>query len=175
MRSAVIAVVLALTAALAGGTAHADEWNYAHDGYEGAYWDRWEFPPEGAGTGEVESDQGTAFRGSNNGWVHAREGNWAAQRRAFDVSGWNRTNCYARMWANPLEYAAPVGLQVWNPNGWTLIADRAPALPAGSYSQIVVGPFDMSNTGSVYLQGIYGDNTSWGQYVRLDEFELECF
>ncbi|MFS8100562.1 hypothetical protein LFM09_25875 [Lentzea alba] len=175
MRAAV-AAALALTAVFTG-TAHADV-SYDRDGYEGKYEERWHGQTWGAATGGIETDEVNAYKGSNNGWLYARSGGAAAHSRQFVVNNWTtRTNCFARVWANPESRTADVGLQVWNPNttpNWTIVVSKSQKVAAGDYGQIVAGPFNLTNIGSVFVQGIYGDGTAQGQVVRLDEFELEC-
>lgn len=65
-----------------------------------------------------------------------------------------------------------VELQVWDPNGWQMIATNAPWLEGDRYQQIVTH-VNLNNRNTVYVQAIFSTNGA-SQYVRIDEMELEC-
>ncbi|MFS8100561.1 hypothetical protein LFM09_25870 [Lentzea alba] len=168
--TAVVALMAVFT-----GTAHAAP-NFESDGYEGNYGERWVGETGGYATGGIETDGVHAYKGSNNGWLFAG-GGWAAQARQFVVRDWaDRTDCEARFWANPQNSEERMTLQVWNPNGWVLLASGGGNfVPQGQWSQTVSRRFDLSGTDYVYVQAIMGAQHHSPQVIRYDEFELECF
>ncbi|MDT7788643.1 MAG: hypothetical protein QOF58_7062 [Pseudonocardiales bacterium] len=174
MRAAVVAVVTALaaTAAFSGAANAAGD---ARDGFEGAYWDRWEPASSGSNAQAGYDDDGVpgvAYKGSNNGWLYSA-GGWAANRRRIDVSSWGgRANCQARIMANPVGRPNQVELQVWDPNGWRMIATSAPWLQGDVYQPIVT-QVNLNGRNVVYVQAIFA-TTGTSQFVRIDEMELEC-
>lgn len=170
----VAAVAAAALAALAVFTGTANASGYVHDGFEGSYWNRWEPGQQGDALAgyDDQGEPGVAFKGSVNGWLYSH-GGWAANRRKVDVSGWgSRGNCEARIWANPLGRDNQVELQVWDPNGWQMIATEAPWLGRDHYQQIVTH-VNLNGRNTVYVQAIFSTGGA-AQFVRIDEMELEC-
>lgn len=173
MRAAAAVAAALAAVAVFSGTANAND-RYAYDGFEGAYWDRWEPGQQGDAQAGYDDDgvPGVAYQGSNNGWLYSH-GGWAANRRRVDVSGWGeRGRCEARIMANPVGRPNQVELQVWDPNGWQMIATSAPWLQGDGYQQIVT-PVNLNARNVVYVQAIFSTNGT-SQFVRIDNLELEC-
>jgi hypothetical protein len=71
---------------------------------------------------------------------------------------------------------AQVGLQIWNPNGWTTIAETYPWIVGdGTYHLIVINNLDLSRfSGVIYLQFIYGNSDNIPKFIRFDDMVLQC-
>jgi len=168
-----IAVMFAVT--VSATPAHADEvWS---DSVEGATpWDHWQANSGGDGQVGYDINRGFAHSGANNGWLFVGNG-WAANRIPVNVSNWTRDRCGVSVWFNPVTAAgAQVGLQVWNPNGWHIIAETYPWYPGFGYRQAWITGLDLRGyTGDVYLQVIYGKPNGPKTFVRFDDLALGCY
>lgn len=118
--------------------------------------------------------QGHARSGLNNGWLFAGHG-WAAERVRVPVSSWqNRSNCAASVYARPVADGAQVGVQVWDPNGWRLLAESYPWLDGDRHQWITTGSLNTSQLDTVYVQVIFGKDSPQQQYVRIDDVSFRC-
>jgi hypothetical protein len=145
------------------------------NGFEGNPFNDWQKFAGGDGTAGFNTGTGFAFDGANNGWLFAGNG-WAAERILVPISSWgNRSNCTARIWAQPVGFATQVGLQVWDANGTSLLTGTTGFVTTGFYQQITTAPVNLNGSGSVYVQAIYGNNNSNStQFIRLDDVSLTC-
>jgi len=171
MVSAVVSVTVA-TEAQAGTT---QLW----DSVEGATpWTRWQGGGSGDGVAGYDLNGGVARTGANNGWLHVGNG-WAANRLPVSLSGFHtRNNCAAGVYANVLAPGAQVGLQIWNPNGWTIIAEIYPWVVGNGtgYHVVSMGNLNLSGfSGTIYLQFIYGNSDGIKKFIRFDDMVLECY
>jgi hypothetical protein len=163
-----VAVVLGAAATTWAGL------NEFSDGFEGDPWSRWEGLAEGDGVAGADIDQGLAHYGKNNGWLFAGHG-WAAERIGVSVGQWaDRSICMAEIWMRPVGGGATVGLQVWNPDGWHLIAETYPWLDGTSYQRVLLLPFSLEGLDKVYVQAIFGNHTGDERFVRIDDMVLRC-
>jgi hypothetical protein len=178
-----LAGLLAAGLAVAGpgaGVAHAvTTFTQVSDGFESGFPfapGRWERFTWGGGQAWYDSGIGVAHTGQNDGWLYVAGNGWAAERIGMDLSGQYSSTCWAAVWMQPTGAGAQAGLQVWNPNGWHLIAASYPWLTGnGSGYQLVIVPLNLSGfAGPVYLQAIYGTSSGTGQYVRVDDMSLTC-
>ena len=123
------------------------------DGVEGATpWTRWQGGGSGDGVAGYDINGGVARSGANDGWLHVGNG-WAANRIPVNITYLNRGNCTVDVWFNPLTSAgAQVGLQIWDPNGWHIIAETYPWFPGGGYRQAIITGLDLRGfAGDIYL------------------------
>jgi hypothetical protein len=170
-----VTLVLAVTS-ITAAPAHAgvvQVW----DSIEGATpWTRWQGGGSGDGVAGYDINGGVARTGANDGWLHVGNG-WAANRIPVNISSWNRGNCAVGVWFNPLTAAgAQVGLQIWNPNGWHIIAETYPWFPGGGYHQAYITGLDLRGfTGDIYLQVIYGNSNGIKTFVRFDDMAISCY
>ncbi|MGW4115348.1 hypothetical protein ACWEFJ_31110 [Actinosynnema sp. NPDC004786] len=145
----------------------------ASDGFEGDPWSRWERFTSGDAAADVNYGQGLAHNGANNGWLWAAHG-WAAERYGVTIDTWPRGNCTASIWAEPVDGGAQVELQIWDPNGWRLVATTAPWLAGDGYQRIVTSGINLNGVNKVFVQAIFGNDTGAGKFIRLDDVALEC-
>ncbi|MGV9363574.1 hypothetical protein [Amycolatopsis sp. NPDC003731] len=146
------------------------------DSVEGATpWTRWQGGGSGDGVAGYDLNGGVARSGANDGWLYVGNG-WAANRIPVNISNWNRGNCAVGVWFNPLTPAgAQVGLQIWNPDGWRIIAETYPWFPGGGYRQAFITGLDLRGfTGDIYLQVIYGNGNGTKTFVRFDDMAIQC-
>jgi hypothetical protein len=169
---AVLAVIAVLGSA---STAHAGLWQWTDD-FSGTPNDRWEaFHGGGDGGAGFNINLGFGHNGhSNNGWLYAANG-WAFMRIAHGVNVGNRSDCAAAMYMKPVGGGAQVGLQVWNPNGWHLIAETYPWLDGSDYQQVYVTGMNLEGVDTVYIQAIYGNSSGSARFIRLDDVALQCY
>lgn len=173
-----VAVVAVLFTLLTTNEAHAGT-TQRWDSLEGATpWTRWQGGGSGDGAAGYDIGGGVARSGANNGWLHVGNG-WAANRIPVDLGGFfSRHNCAAAVAVNVLAPGAQVGLQIWNPNGWQVIAETYPWIVGNGtgYHQIVLTNLNLSGFfGTIYLQVIYGNNDNIKKFVRFDDMVLECY
>jgi len=84
---------------------------------------------------------------------------------------YRRTNCAVGVWFNVLYSGAQVGLQIWNPNGWHVIAETYPWL-TGGWKQVYIQNLNLQGyTGDIYLQVIYGIRT----WIRFGDLAMNCY
>jgi hypothetical protein len=145
------------------------------DGLEGPTpWTRWQGGGSGDGVAGYDINGGVAHWDQNDGWLHVGNG-WAANRIPVNISQWTRHNCSVGVWVNPLAAGAQVGLQLWNPNGWHIIAETYPWVTGGGYKQIFISGLDLRPySGDVYLQVIYGNSNGVKTFVRFDDMAISC-
>jgi hypothetical protein len=146
------------------------------DGLESATpWTEWQSGGSGDGVAGYDIHGGVAHTGDNDGWLYVGNGS-ASNRIPVNISQWTRDNCTVGVWFNPLSPAgAVVGLQVWNPNGWHIIASTTSWIPVGGYGQVSID-LDLSGfSGDIYLQVIYGNNNGIKTFVRFDDMAISCF
>ncbi|WIG95688.1 hypothetical protein [Myxococcus sp. SDU36] len=138
-------------------------------------WTRWQGGGDGDGVAGYDINGGVALYGANNGWLYVGNG-WAANRIPVNIGHWQRHNCAAAVSVNVLAPGAFVGLQIWNPNGWTIIAETYPWIVGNGtgYHQIAIGNLNLSRFGTVYLQVIYGNSDNIKKFVRFDDMVLQC-
>ncbi|MCG5216719.1 hypothetical protein [Streptosporangium sp. KLBMP 9127] len=147
------------------------------DSLEGSTpWTRWEGGGDGDGIAGYDINGTGARSGVNNGWLHVGNG-WAANRLRITLDGGlvNRYNCNVGVWFNVLNSGAAVGLQVWNPNGWHIIAETYPWVAGGGYRQVSISGLNLqSYSGDIYLQVIYGNSNGIKTWVRFDDMAIQC-
>jgi hypothetical protein len=148
------------------------------DDVEGATpWTRWQGGGDGDGVAGYDINGGVALSGKNNGWLYVSNG-WAANRIPVNLDGGfsgRKSSCAAAVSVNVLAPGAQVGLQIWNPNGWTIIASVDCRNGTG-YHQIVIDNLNLTNfSGTIYLQVIYGNNDNVKKFIRFDDMVLQCF
>lgn len=163
------AVVVQSTPAMAGLTDFTDS-------LEGPTpWTRWQGGGVGDGIAGYDINGGVAHSGANNGWLYVGNG-WAANRIPVDLNGfYYRSNCAVGVWFNVLYSGAQVGLQVWNPNGWTIIRETYPWLTNGWKQVYITGMNLQGFSGPIYLQVIYGNNNGIRTWIRFDDMQLQCY
>ncbi|GLZ28460.1 hypothetical protein Lesp02_06500 [Lentzea sp. NBRC 105346] len=175
--AALSSIILGLVA-LATSTATAQAAYHIHvtNGFEGNPWATWEGLSEGNANAGADINQGLAFRGQNNGWLHVVSSGWAAERWRIDVSGSERDDCEASIWARTADAGpAPVELQIWDPNGWRLLTKNTPTVQGNNYTQIFTPEIDLSGVSTVYVQAIYGQQNGPERFIRIDEAQLDCY
>jgi hypothetical protein len=160
------------------GQAHAGVTQF-WDSIEGtAPWTRWQGGGDGDGVAGYDINGGVAHSGANNGWLYVGNG-WAANRIPVNLDGFfQRNSCAAAVYVDVLAPGAVVGLQIWNPNGWTIIAETYPWIVGNGtgYHSIVISNLNLTNfRGTIYLQFIYGNNDNIKRFVRFDDMVLECY
>jgi hypothetical protein len=148
------------------------------DDFEGATpWTRWEGGGSGDGIAGYDINGGVAHSGRNDGWLYVGNG-WAANRIRVNLNGFfSRSNCAAAISMAPLGSGAQVGLQIWNPTNWTIIAATYPWIEGNGtgYHQVVIDGLNLSGyRGDIYLQAIYGNSSGIKQFIRLDDMILQC-
>jgi len=181
LSKALVALVVAVLAS--GGivaatptAAHAGLTDFT-DSLEGATpWTRWQGGGVGDGIAGYDINGGVAHSGANDGWLYVGNG-WAANRIPVNLGGfYYRYNCAVGVWFNPLASGAVVGLQVWNPNGWHIIAETYPWVTGGGYKQVYISGLNLSGySGDIYLQVIYGNNSGVKTWIRFDDMQLQCY
>ncbi|MEU4575640.1 hypothetical protein ACBI99_41600 [Nonomuraea sp. ATR24] len=162
-------VVSTATGALAGITSRTDD-------LEGVPQTRWQGGGDGDGIAGYDINQPVARSGVNNGWLYVGNG-WAANRIPITLDGGfvDRYNCAVGVWVNVLYSGAFVGLQVWNPNGWHIIAETYPWVTGGGYKQISMSGLNLQGySGTIYLQVIFGNSNGVKTWVRFDDMSIAC-
>ncbi|GLW21895.1 hypothetical protein [Microbispora triticiradicis] len=171
-----IAFVVASTGTVAGtaSPAHAGLIDWV-DSLEGPTpWATWEGGGQGDGVAGYDINGGVAYSGLNDGWLYVGNG-WAANRIRKPLASMSpRFNCSAAVWFNVLASGAQVGLQIWDPNGWRVIAETYPWVAGGGYRQVYITGLNLQSYGEIYLQVIYGNNNGVRTYIRFDHMQLQC-
>ena len=150
------------------------------DSFEGSPWTRMDSGGDGDGVAGFDINGGVAYTGANNGWLHVGNG-WAAHRLAVNLDGGfsgKKWNCSAAVRMNVLGAGAVAGLQVWDPNGWHIIAEHYPWINGNGsgYHLVAIHNLDLTRfQGNIYLQVIYGDNRPTPQFIRVDDLVLQCY
>lgn len=149
------------------------------DSFEGSTpWTRWEGGQSGNGVVGYDVNAGGAYSGLNNGWLKAGNGS-ASNRIPVSLSGFSiRNNCAVGVKARALGTGGFVGLQVWNPSGWSVIAATYPWINGNGagYQQISISGLNLTSlSGTIYLQAIYSNSSGVQQFVRIDDMVLECY
>jgi hypothetical protein len=152
--------------------AQATEVTFTND-FEDGTWGSWQGLHEGDGVAGKDLNQGLAHTGKNNGWLCAGNG-WAAQRLAIHVGFMPRSVCSVGIYMQPVGGGAQVGLQLWDPDGWRLIAKTYPYLDGSGYQFVELRGLDLRANGIVYLQAIYGNNHIPAKFVRIDDAVVHC-
>ncbi|MDP9869800.1 MULTISPECIES: hypothetical protein [Streptosporangium] len=148
------------------------------DSLEGSTpWTRWQGGGSGDGIAGYDINGGVAHSGANDGWLHVGNG-WAANRIPVNLNAgfYYRSNCVVAVWFNVLYSGAAVGLQVWNPNGWHIVAETYPWVAGGGYRQVYISGLNLQGySGDIYLQVIYGNDNGVKTWVRFDDMQLRCY
>jgi hypothetical protein len=174
-----IAVITVSAVMVTGGATEAQagltqQW----DSFEGSTpWTRWQGSSSGDGVVGYDIDKGVAHSDKNNGWLAVGNG-WAANRIPVNLDGFNhRSDCAVGLYVNVLASGAQVGLQVWNPDGWHVIAQQYPWVDGNGSGYHVVNITGLNLqglSGDIYVQAIYGNYNGTKTFVRIDDMVLEC-
>ncbi len=175
IRSLVLAAGASL-AVLSGATdAHAGR-QIRTESFEGNPSTTWERFQGGDASAWFDIDRDFARSGRNNGWLRVKNG-WAAERMKVEIGNFPyRDSCGASAFVKALGPGAQVGIELWNSNGWTKIAQSYPWIPGdGQYHAIMLGQLDLRRYGgTLYVQVIYGDQRATEQFVRIDDVSFGC-
>lgn len=167
--------LFALINIASAGVAHAGltQWSDGFEGNPAAYW-------QGLGSGDggtgFDYNLGFARSGQNNGWLYAYHGSSLLRIAVPALNAPSRSNCAAAAYMRSVGGSAQVSFQVWDPNGWHLIAWSGNVwINDSGYQQVFVSGLDLRGYSTIYIQAAFGNSGGPAHFVRVDDAVVQCY